>query len=74
MIKAVIFDMFETLVSMFSGDTYFSEDMAHDMNLQIDEYKKAWHITEHDRASFIMCYVDLLLSNLEDVYEIQVLC
>ena len=28
MIKAVIFDMFETLVSMFSGDTYFSEDMA----------------------------------------------
>lgn len=26
------------------------------------------------RASFIMCYVDLLLSNLEDVYEIQVLC
>lgn len=51
MTKAVIFDMFETLVSMFSGDTYFSEDMAHDMNLQIDEYKKAWHITEHDRSS-----------------------
>ena len=50
MVKAVIFDMFETLVSMFSGDTYFSEDMAADMNIPIDEYKKAWHTTEHDRS------------------------
>ncbi len=50
MTKAVIFDMFETLVSMFSGDTYFSEDMAHDMNLPFDEYRKAWHTTEHDRS------------------------
>ena len=26
------------------------------------------------RASFIMCYVNLLVSNMEDMYEIQVLC
>ena len=39
MTKAVIFDMFETLVSMFSGDTYFSENMASDMNIPVDEYK-----------------------------------
>ena len=50
MTKAVIFDMFETLVSMFSGDTYFSEDMAGDMNIPVEEYKKAWHTTEHDRS------------------------
>ena len=50
MTKAVIFDMFETLVSMFSGDTYFSENMASDMNIPVDEYKKAWHSTEHDRS------------------------
>ncbi len=50
MIKAVIFDMFETLVSMFSGDTYFSEDMATDLNIPVDAFKKAWHSTEHDRS------------------------
>ena len=26
MIKAVVFDMFETLVSLFEGRTYFSEN------------------------------------------------
>ncbi len=50
MTKAVIFDMFETLVSMFSGDTYFSEDMATDLKIPIDDFKNAWHATEHDRS------------------------
>ncbi|MDC7294252.1 HAD-IA family hydrolase [Butyrivibrio sp. DSM 10294] len=50
MIKAVIFDMFETLVSMFSGDTYFSEDMAADLQIEVADYKNAWHTTEHDRS------------------------
>ncbi len=50
MTKAVIFDMFETLVSMFSGDTYFSEDMAADLRIEVDAFKKAWHSTEHDRS------------------------
>ena len=50
MTKAVIFDMFETLVSMFSGDTYFSEDMATDLKIPIDAFSNAWHTTEHDRS------------------------
>ena len=50
MTKAVIFDMFETLVSMFSGDTYFSEDMAADLKIPIDAFRNAWHATEHDRS------------------------
>ena len=50
MTKAVVFDMFETLVSMFSGSTYFSEDMATDLNIPVDDFKKAWHSTEHDRS------------------------
>ena len=29
MIKAVIFDMFETLVTLFEGRTYFSENIAY---------------------------------------------
>ena len=50
MTKVVIFDMFETLVSMFSGDTYFSEDMASDLKIPIDAFSNAWHTTEHDRS------------------------
>ena len=50
MTKAVIFDMFETLVSMFSGDTYFSEDMAADLKIEVDCFRNAWHATEHDRS------------------------
>ena len=50
MTKSVIFDMFETLVSMFSGDTYFSEDMAADLKIPIDDFRNAWHTTEHDRS------------------------
>ena len=35
MIKAVIFDMFETLVTLFEGRTYFSENMAEDIGADI---------------------------------------
>ena len=52
MIKAVIFDMFETLVTLFEGKTYFSENVAEDLGLgaQLEEYRKYWHATENDRT------------------------
>ena len=50
MIKAVIFDMFETLVTLFEGRTYFSENMAGDIGADITQFRKAWHKSEHDRS------------------------
>ena len=50
MIKAVIFDMFETLVSLFEGCTYFSEHMAEDIGLNHDAFREAWHETETERT------------------------
>ena len=50
MIKAVIFDMFETLVTLFTGRTYFSEHIAHDLNQPIEAFRKCWHETEKDRT------------------------
>ncbi|MCR5357768.1 MAG: HAD-IA family hydrolase [Lachnospiraceae bacterium] len=50
MIKAVIFDMFETLASLFEGRTYFSEHMAEDVGLPHTEFRKAWHTTEQGRS------------------------
>ena len=34
MIKAVVFDMFETLVSLFEGRTYFGENIAEDVGME----------------------------------------
>ncbi len=51
MIKAVVFDMFETLVTLFVGRTYFSEDIAKDVGFaDIENYRKEWHLIEHDRS------------------------
>ena len=51
MIKACIFDMFETLVTLFTGRIYFSDDFARDMNIPYDEYRAFWHETDHDRTT-----------------------
>ena len=50
MIKAVIFDMFETLVSLFVGKTYFSEHIATDVGVDPAEFRKIWHEHEDDRT------------------------
>ena len=50
MIKACIFDMFETLVTLFTGRVYFSDDFAREMGIPYEEYKDAWHATEDDRT------------------------
>ena len=49
--KAVIFDMFETLITLFVGRTYFSEDIATDLGLPIEEFRKEWHKTENARST-----------------------
>lgn len=40
MIKAVVFDMFETLVTLFTGRTYFSEDIAKDIGFDPELFRK----------------------------------
>ena len=53
MIRAVIFDMFETLVSLFIGRTYFSENIRDDLEnagVSLDEFRDAWHQTEIGRS------------------------
>ena len=51
MIKAVIFDMFETLVTLFTGRTYFSENMVADSGADLEAFRKEWHATENDRTT-----------------------
>lgn len=49
-IKAVIFDMFETLVSLFAGRTYFGENIAADVGIDADEFRAVWHKNEFSRS------------------------
>ena len=50
MIKAVIFDMFETLVTLFEGRTYWGENIAEDVGADIDGFRREWHAIEKDRS------------------------
>jgi putative hydrolase of the HAD superfamily len=50
MIKAVIFDMFETLVTLFEGRTYFSENIAADLDISPEDFRREWHATERARS------------------------
>ena len=51
MIKAVVFDMFETLVTLFTGRTYFGEDLAKDVGADLFTFRKEWHAIEKDRST-----------------------
>ena len=51
MIKAVIFDMFETLVSLFEGRTYFGENIAADVGADPVQFRKEWHSIEDARST-----------------------
>ena len=45
--------MFETLVTLFVGRTYFSENVVSDLGLndKLETYRKVWHATEKDRTT-----------------------
>ncbi|MCR5800575.1 MAG: HAD-IA family hydrolase [Lachnospiraceae bacterium] len=48
--KAVIFDMFETLVTLYRKPLYFSEQIAPDCGLSVAEFKALWKKSEQDRT------------------------
>ena len=50
MITAVIFDMFETLVTLFEGRTYWGENIAEDVGADPAEFRREWHAIEKDRS------------------------
>ena len=50
MIKAVIFDMFETLITLFESTAYFGTQMAIDAGISEEEFQSLWEPTEDDRT------------------------
>lgn len=46
MIKAVIFDMYETLNTLFESPVYFGTEMAEDAGIHVEDFQKIWRPTE----------------------------
>ena len=65
MIKAVIFDMFETLVSLFIGRTYFGEDIGADAGVDPEAFRLLWHESEYARTVGSMTIEEGIAKGLE---------
>lgn len=47
---AVIFDMYETLITLFACPVYFSQHMAEDMGIDVNDFRELWKTTETARS------------------------
>ena len=50
MIKAVIFDMFETLVTHFESPVYMGKQISNDIGITEQKFREIWDTTEEDRT------------------------
>lgn len=50
MIKAVIFDMYETLITHYDCPLYFGRQMAADAGISEEKIQALWRPTEHERT------------------------
>ena len=75
MIKAVVFDMFETLITLFTEHTYFGEDAASDAGVDPVIYRKVWHENEADRTTGKITIEEGIAETLRklDVYSDELL-
>lgn len=51
MIKAVIFDMYETLITLFESSLYFGAQMASDAGIEEEQFLEIWRASETDRTT-----------------------
>lgn len=75
MIKAVIFDMYETLITHFSSQPYFSKQIAEDASIPVAQFKELWEPTDSDRTTGKATLEETLTSILKEkqVYSKEVL-
>ena len=51
MIKAVIFDMYETVITHYECPLYFGKQMAFDAGIEEEKFQKTWRATEEERTT-----------------------
>lgn len=50
MLKAVIFDMYETLITHFCSPLYFGSQIAEDAGINEADFRRIWDTTDEDRT------------------------
>ena len=60
MIKAVIFDMYETLITHYSCPLYFGKQMAADMGIPEEAFQKLWRATDSERTTGKMTFEEII--------------
>ncbi len=60
MIRAVIFDMYETLITHYSSPLYFGAQMAADAGIPPDRFQTLWRLTEHARTIGEMTFEEVI--------------
>lgn len=65
MTKAVIFDMFETLITQFDQPSYFGQQMAEDAQINYDQFIELWHATENERTLGLLTLEDVIADILK---------
>ena len=60
MIKAVIFDMYETLITHYECPLYFSAEMAKDAGISEENFRKIWRETETKRTIGKLSFEEVL--------------
>ena len=49
-VKAVIFDMYETLITLFESPLYFGTQIAYDAGIEEEKFQEMWRTAEADRT------------------------
>ncbi len=60
MIKAVIFDMYETLITHYDTPLYFTSQMAADADIPADEFRELWVMSETERTIGKLSFEDVI--------------
>ena len=50
MIKAVIFDMFETLITHYESPLYMGKQITNDIGISESKFREIWDTTDDDRT------------------------
>lgn len=58
--KAVIFDMYETLVTLYSGEIYFGTQMAKDSGIPNEDFQQIWQASKDERSTGRLSFEDIL--------------
>lgn len=66
MIKAVIFDMYETLITHYNCPLYFGAQMAADAGIPVEKFQPLWRSTEAERTVGNMTFEDVVTKILEE--------